>query len=143
MYDSLVEFGRFNPVMGICAGLILMATTVDDKRINPLGLVNIDVERNAYGRQMQSRTETVQFNFTEGQEFNLSTTLIRAPKIKEIYGEMQVIGRYENSPIAILSGHHLCLSFHPELDRINIFHRVLFESKSEIYYKKINRYYVA
>jgi len=143
MYDSLVEFGIENPVMGTCAGMIMMANTVDDKRINPLRLVNIDVERNAYGRQIKSRTEFVQFDFNDKHKVVLPTTMIRAPRIKEINSDIKVIGKYGHSPIAILSGHHLCLSFHPELDQVDIFHRVLFDPQSEIYYKKIDQYHVA
>ena len=63
MHDALVEFGLVNPVMGTCAGLIIMARNVDDSRIKPLGLVDIAVKRNAYGRQIQSITESIQFNF--------------------------------------------------------------------------------
>ena len=143
MNEPLVDFGRSFPVLGTCAGLIMMAKNVNDKRIRPLGLVDITVERNAYGRQIESRTENIKFNFTDKHHFKLLTTLIRAPKIRKISGDVQVIGRYEDSPIAILSGHHLCLSFHPELDQIDIFHRVLFDSKSELYYKKISQYHVA
>jgi len=143
MHDPLVDFGSENPVMGTCAGLIMMANTVDDQRINPLGLVNIDVERNAYGRQIKSGTEFVQFDFNDKQKIVLPATMIRAPKIKEIKSDIKVIGKYDHSPIAILSGHHLCLSFHPELDQVDIFHRVLFDPQSEVFYKKIDQYHVA
>ncbi|MFL2983400.1 MAG: pyridoxal 5'-phosphate synthase glutaminase subunit PdxT [Candidatus Neomarinimicrobiota bacterium] len=143
MYEPLIEFGIENPVMGTCAGLIMMANNIDDKRINPLGLVNIDVKRNAYGRQIQSTRESIQFDFSEKHKFILPTTLIRAPKITELSSDITVIGKYENNPIAILSGHHLCLSFHPELDKIDIFHRFLFDSNSEIYFKKIIQCYAA
>ena len=65
MHEPLVDFGRSFPVLGICAGLIMMAKNVNDKRIRPLGLVDVTVERNAYGRQIESRTENIQFNFTD------------------------------------------------------------------------------
>lgn len=143
MHDPLVDFGSENPVMGTCAGLIMMASTVDDQRINPLGLVNVDVERNAYGRQIKSGTEFIQFDFNDKYKVVLPTTMIRAPRIKEINSGIKVIGKYDHSPIAILSGHHLCLSFHPELDQVDIFHRVLFDPQSEVFYKKIDQYHVA
>ena len=143
LHDPIIEFGRANPVMGTCAGLIMMAKFVNDKRINPLGLVDIEVERNAYGRQIDSKTEMINFSFTENHKFMLPTTLIRAPKITKINCKMKVIGKYSGMPIAVLSGHHLCLSFHPELDKIDIFHKVLFDEKSEVYYKKINKYHEA
>ena len=54
MHEPLIDFGKHNPVLGTCAGLIMMANNVDDKRVKPLRLVNINVERNAYGRQIKS-----------------------------------------------------------------------------------------
>tara|TARA_B100000902_G_C26998707_1_gene758764 strand:- start:348 stop:806 length:459 start_codon:yes stop_codon:yes gene_type:complete len=143
MHDALVDFGTVNPVMGTCAGLIIMASNVDDERINPLGLVDLTVERNAYGRQIQSVSESVQFNFSEIDKRVFPTTFIRAPKITNISGNFKVIGTYKDSPVAILSGHHLCLTFHPELDQIDIFHRILFDSSSEVYFKKLDQHYAA
>ena len=143
MHDALVDFGTVNPVMGTCAGLIIMASNVDDERINPLGLVDLTVERNAYGRQIQSVSESVQFNFSKIDKRILPTTFIRAPKITNISGDFKIIGTYKDSPIAILSGHHLCLTFHPELDQIDIFHRILFDSSSEVYFKKLDQHYAA
>jgi len=143
MHDALVDFGTVNPVMGTCAGLIIMASNVDDERINPLGLVDLTVERNAYGRQIQSVSESVQFNFSEIDKRILPTTFIRAPKITNISGDFKIIGTYKDSPVAILSGHHLCLTFHPELDQIDIFHRILFDSSSEVYFKKLDQHYAA
>ena len=143
MHDALVDFGTVNPVMGTCAGLIIMASNVDDERINPLGLVDLTVERNAYGRQIQSVSESVQFNFSEIDKRILPTTFIRAHKITNISGDFKIIGTYKDSPVAILSGHHLCLTFHPELDQIDIFHRILFDSSSEVYFKKLDQHYAA
>ncbi len=143
MFNALIDFGKKNPIMGTCAGLIMMSSSVDDKRIKPLGLVNIAVERNAYGRQIESKTEIIQFRFTENHKLNLPTTFIRAPMIKNINDEVQVIGEYNDSPIAILSNHHLCLSFHPELNQIDIFHRILFDKRSDYYYKNINQYHAS
>ena len=59
MRKPLIEFGKFHPVMGTCAGLILMAKRVPDERVNPLGFLDITVDRNAYGRQIESETEYV------------------------------------------------------------------------------------
>ena len=64
MFEPLVRFGMSNPVMGTCAGLILMAEVVNDDRIDPLGLIDIVIERNAYGRQIQSSKQKVEFVFS-------------------------------------------------------------------------------
>ena len=143
MYEPLVDFGKSNPVMGTCAGLILMAKTVHDERIKPLGFLDIVVDRNAYGRQIESATEVVQYTFNTDHKLELSTTLIRAPKISELGDNLHVIGEFKGSPVAVLSGHHLGLSFHPELDEIDIFHKILFDPNSQVYYKKINQAYAA
>ena len=64
MRDPLIEFGESHPVMGTCAGLILMAKRVPDERVNPLGFLDITVDRNAYGRQIESKTEYVTYHFS-------------------------------------------------------------------------------
>ena len=143
MFEPLVQFGMTNPVMGTCAGLILMAEVVNDDRIDPLGLIDIVIERNAYGRQIESSKQKVEFVFSENHKIKLSTTLIRAPRITRISDDIKVLGQYNNSPIAILSGHHLGLSFHPELDKIDIFHQIIFDKQSEFYFKKIEHLDVA
>ena len=69
--------------------------------------------------------------------------MIRAPRITRLSDDIKVLGEYNNSPIAILSGHHLGLSFHPELDEIDIFHQIIFDKQSEFYFKKIEHLDVA
>jgi 5'-phosphate synthase pdxT subunit len=136
MNKTLIDFGKSYPVMGTCAGLIMMAKTVSDGRIKPLGLLDIVVDRNAYGRQIQSSKEMVRYNFNEQTKIDLSTTLIRAPKIIKVSKKINVLGKFDGTPVAVLSGHHLGLTFHPELDEINIFQQILFDSQSEVFYKK-------
>ena len=143
MFEPLVHFGMTNPVMGTCAGLILMAEVVNDDRIDPLGLIDIVIERNAYGRQIESSKQKVEFVFSDNRKIKLSTTLIRAPRITRLSDDIKVLGEYNNSPIAILSGHHLGLSFHPELDEIDIFHQIIFDKQSEYYFKKLEHLDVA
>ena len=143
MRSHLIEFSKSKPIMGTCAGLILMAQNVPDKRVNPLGLINIDIERNAYGRQIMSRTECINFKFNKKINFNLETTFIRAPRITKIGKGIKILAKYKNTPIAILSDHFLGLTFHPELNDISIFHQLLFDPKSEVYYQKLNQKYAA
>ena len=130
--NPIREFSKSNPIMGTCAGMILMANSVNDHRVAPLSLVDMEVDRNAYGRQINSRTEQIEFSFNDELQISLPTTFIRAPKINKINSDVKILGRYNDLPIAILSKNHLCLSFHPELNRIDIFHRVLFDSESEV-----------
>ena len=140
----LIEFSSSFPIMGTCAGSILMSNKViDDHRINPLGLVDFSIERNAYGRQIKSGTRNIQFNFSNENTQNLPATFIRAPKIKMLSEECIVLGTLNDDPVAFISGNKLCLTFHPELDQIDIFHRILFDPMSEVYYKKLGHKHFA
>ena len=142
--ECLIDFSNSFPIMGTCAGSILMSNKViDDNKINPLGLVDFSIERNAYGRQIKSGTKKIQFNFSNKNIQNLPATFIRAPKIKNLSEESTVLGTLNDDPVAFISGNKLCLTFHPELDRIDIFHRILFDPLSEVYYKKIGQKHFA
>ena len=143
--ECLIDFSNSFPIMGTCAGSILMSNKViDDNKINPLGLVDFSIERNAYGRQIKSGTKKIQFNFSNKNIQNLPATFIRAPKIKKLSSEKSVVlGTLNDDPVAFISGNKLCLTFHPELDQIDIFHRILFDPLSEVYYKKIGQKHFA
>ena len=141
LWSPLNEFGKDHPVLGTCAGLIMMARDVPDKRVKPLGLLDIVVDRNAYGRQIESSTKMVTYWFNSIHKFELATTLIRAPIISEVGVNIQILGEFDGAPVAVLSGHHLGLSFHPELHEIDIFHQVLFDTSSQYFYKKLNHTY--
>ncbi|NOZ74364.1 MAG: pyridoxal 5'-phosphate synthase glutaminase subunit PdxT [FCB group bacterium] len=122
----LSEFAASHPVLGTCAGLILMATSVDDSRINPLGLLDIDARRNAYGRQVFSFTDQIQLTHFPDQR--VSATFIRAPKITRIGTGIEILATWKNEPVGVMSGNHMALSFHPELDGYSGFHKYLFLS---------------
>jgi 5'-phosphate synthase pdxT subunit len=118
-----------------------MSKRIDDDRVTPLGLLDIAIERNAYGRQLNSSTEIVTYQIHSKKKIKLRTTLIRAPKISYIGESIQVLGEFNNTPLAVLSGHHLGLSFHPELDKIDVFHQILFDKSSSFYYKNFDQVY--
>ena len=140
--SSIIKFSKKYPVMGTCAGLIMMASEVSDSKVNPLGLLDISVDRNAYGRQIRSKIEKVDFN-TSIDSLTLDITFIRAPKITKFGKNTTVIGRFEGDPIAVLSDKYLGLSFHPELTNIKIFHQILFDPNCKYYYKNFNKNYAA
>ena len=101
--SPLKEFGRDYPIMGTCAGLILLAKKVEDKRVNPLGLLDIVVDRNAYGRQIESSTEMITYHFNNLKELELPTTFIRAPKISKVGDNVQILGEFDGFPVAAIS----------------------------------------
>ena len=136
--NALIRFGKTKPIMGTCAGLIMMAKKVSDNRVKPLGFIDVEVDRNAYGRQIESKKVEIDYKLNFNTCLTLPTTLIRAPKITFVDNSVSIIGKYNNSPVAIIQRHFLGLTFHPELNQVGIFHEILFNSKSSVYYKNVN-----
>jgi len=118
LFDDLAEFGGRKPMFGTCAGAILMAREVSHPSQESLGLMDIAVERNAYGRQIDSRvveidtTEDFQQRTAPGK---LEAVFIRAPIIRGINASVKVLARYAGDPVLIEQGPHLVATFHPEL----------------------------
>ena len=123
--------------------LLMSNKVIDDDKINLLRLADFSIERNAYGRQIESGTEDVQFKFSHKIIQNLTATFIRAPIIKELSVDFGIIGTLNDDPVAFISGNKLCLTFHPELDQIDTFHRILFDPLSDVYYKKVGQKHFA
>ena len=132
---SILDFSKENPILGTCAGLILMARAIEDEsKVNPLGILDIEVSRNAYGRQIMSRKENITIE-SDSKIFDMEVTLIRAPKILKINKNINVIAEIDNSPAAVFDGKHMGLSFHPELNSVTFFHEMLFSSSSTLNFK--------
>lgn len=93
------------PILGTCAGMIL----VDRAH---LGLADLVVERNAYGRQVASFEAEVEL---AGDARPLRGVFIRAPRIRELGPEVEVLGRLDGEPVLVRDGGLLLASFHPEL----------------------------
>ncbi len=130
--DAIIRFGRQNPVYGTCAGMILLASQLQSSTngVYPLNLINITVERNAYGRQLDSFIANVQLEFADSA-VPFSGVFIRAPKIIEVGQSVTVLGRYQETPVLVQSGLVLASAFHPELtedDRIHRFFIKIVES---------------
>ena len=133
--ESIIEFAKDHPVLGTCAGLILMSKDVDDEKVEPLGLFDLSVSRNAYGRQIDSSKKKIYFQYNQDKEIELDSTFIRAPKIKYIGKNINIVAKQENLAVAIFAKNLLGLSFHPEIDGIDIFHKMMFDKSSKFYYK--------
>ena len=114
MYEPLREFAQHQPVMGVCAGLIMMAETVDDARVTPLKILPFHALRNHYGRQVHSFSADITLEFDDsGQPFHAH--FIRAPGVTDLGDGVDVLARYDNEIIMIGKRAHLALAFHPEL----------------------------
>jgi len=137
--QPIKDFAKNNSVMGTCAGLIMMAKKIEfESKVIPLNILDITVNRNAYGRQVMSKK--IPINLELNNEFiPLNGTLIRAPKITNLGKDVITLAMLENSPVAVFQGMHLGLSFHPELDGTSIFHELLFNPSSKYYWNNLNK----
>lgn len=101
------------PVFGTCAGMILLAKSIDSMDQPTLGVMDITVERNAYGRQKESFEAEFPVNGLDGGTFH--GIFIRAPKITGTGKGVDILAEYESVPILVRQKNLLASSFHPEL----------------------------
>ena len=125
IHHNIITFSNKNPILGTCAGLIMMSRSVNDTRVKSLNILDIEVDRNAYGRQVNSFRDELSVSIS-GKVENISATFIRAPKINRMSKDIEIISSYNNEPVAIKQGMHVGLAFHPELDGITLFHEYTF-----------------
>jgi len=131
MIRPLVEFGQKRPIFGTCAGAILLASEVTHPAQQSLGLVDLTVERNAYGRQIDSRVAQVtpEPGFAQRTKpGDLEAVFIRAPIIRRVGASTKVLAAYHGDPVLVEQGRHLLATFHPELGSDSRVHE-LFLSK--------------
>jgi 5'-phosphate synthase pdxT subunit len=130
LFEPLVAFGRRKPVFGTCAGAILMARHVTGPEQESFGLVDLDVERNAYGRQIDSRVVeiTPEADFEGRTEPGpLEAVFIRAPIIRNTGPGIRVLARYNGDPVLVEQDLHLVATFHPELTSDPRVHKLFLE----------------
>jgi len=100
-------------IFATCAGMVLMATSVDDPRIHPLGLIDMAVDRNAFGRQKESFEMDLGIDSLHGGRFH--AVFIRAPVVTSVGPNVNVLARIDQGIVAVKQEKHMALSFHPEL----------------------------
>jgi 5'-phosphate synthase pdxT subunit len=122
MMPAVKEFASSRPIMGTCAGLILLSKGIDAKPDEPtLGLIDCDVARNAYGRQYFSFREMGTLNLDNGAE-PFEMVFIRAPRITRVGDSVEILGRLGDEPTIIRQDNILAMTFHPELSGDNRIH---------------------
>lgn len=130
LFEPLQRFGRQKPIFGTCAGAILLANEVTSPAQRSLGLVDLAIERNAYGRQLDSRVARLSpesdFKLRAG-EGELEAVFIRAPIIRRTGGEVRVLARHHGDPVLVEQGRHLIATFHPELTADSRVHRLFLD----------------
>ncbi|MEC7733099.1 MAG: pyridoxal 5'-phosphate synthase glutaminase subunit PdxT, partial [Chloroflexota bacterium] len=101
-------------VWGTCAGMIVIAKNLNDKRPNPLGLMDIEVSRNAFGRQIDSFETDLDIHGIDGPPMH--AIFIRAPLVTQIGSGVEILAEVgEGKPVAVKQNRLLATSFHPEL----------------------------
>jgi 5'-phosphate synthase pdxT subunit len=118
MMDPLAEFARSKPILATCAGVIILAKEVSHPEQESLGVLDLAVQRNGYGRQIDSRIVELDTS-TEFQQRTgagkLEAVFIRAPIIERVGSSAKVLVSYLEHPVLVEQGQHLAATFHPEL----------------------------
>jgi 5'-phosphate synthase pdxT subunit len=115
--EALTLFAKSNPLFGTCAGLILMAEH----------FLDVTVERNAYGRQVDSFSCELPVHFPHNEK-KVQAIFIRAPKITKILSpQVEVLAKHNDVPVLVKQGHFLGSSFHPELTNDPTIHQYFIE----------------
>jgi len=102
------------PIFGTCAGLILTARDVANPAQFSLGLIDVGVERNAYGRQRES-FEAAGTAVLDGRPVPIEMVFIRAPRIRRVGPGVETLARHGDEPVMARQGSVLVATFHPEL----------------------------
>ncbi len=113
--------GFERPILGTCAGLIVL-----DRE--HLGLIDVDVERNAYGRQVASFEADLDL---AGEGEPLRGVFIRAPRVERVGGDVEVLAELEGEPVLLRQGRFLVATFHPELTNDTRVHELFLASVRE------------
>jgi len=121
LYGPIQAFAEAgHPVLGTCAGAILLARRVTGPEQESLGVLDIDVERNAYGRQVDSFKKRIRLDAFARE---LECVFIRAPKFRQIGPRVRVLARDGREPILLTAPGLLASTFHPELSGDPLIHR--------------------
>jgi 5'-phosphate synthase pdxT subunit len=119
--EPVKNFARSKPVFGTCAGAILLARTVTNPEQQSLGLIDIAIERNAYGRQVDSFIREAEASIEGGP---LEAVFIRAPRILSVGPNVKVLARLGGEPVLVSEANLLAATFHPELARDERVHQL-------------------
>lgn len=118
MVADLIQFASCKPILGTCAGSIILAKKLAHPDLQTLAIMDITVNRNAYGTQVDSFIDTVTF-----QNKEIEAVFIRAPKILETGDGVEVLIRHRESPVLVRQNNLLACTFHPELTDDDTIHK--------------------
>src|ERR1051326_3853088 len=109
-FEKLKDFVRVKPTFGTCAGAILLANEVENPKQKGLGVLDIRIRRNAYGRQLESSIRQGKLNGS-----SIEMVFIRAPRIEQLGPGVEVIATEGDDPVAVRENNVMAATFHPEL----------------------------
>jgi pyridoxal 5'-phosphate synthase pdxT subunit len=114
------------PVLGICAGMIMLSNTANDKIIGKtdqplLDILDIKLERNSFGRQKQSFESDISMDSINISKFN--GVFIRAPSVSDVGSDVEVLSKFNEQIVAVKKGNVIGTSFHPELTEDTALHK--------------------
>ena len=109
-FEKLKDFVRLKPTFGTCAGAILLAKEVHNPKQLGLGAIDVDIRRNAYGRQIDSSIREGLF-----RDAPIEMVFIRAPKIERLGPGVEVLATESEDPVVVRQGKTMAATFHPEL----------------------------
>ena len=121
-FEKLKQFVRVKPTFGTCAGAILLAKEVENPKQKGLGVLDIRIRRNAYGRQIDSSIREGKF-LGEPAEM----VFIRAPKIEHVGATVEVLATEGEDPVVVQQGSVMAATFHPELSADTRVHRAFLD----------------
>jgi 5'-phosphate synthase pdxT subunit len=124
LLEALRKFVTEKPTFGTCAGCILLASNVTHPPQQSLAAMNISVERNAYGRQIDSAIQAGESKLPGGP---LEMVYIRAPRISSVGPEVEVLAQRDGFPVLVRQGKLLAATFHPELSNDRRVHQFFIE----------------
>jgi pyridoxal 5'-phosphate synthase pdxT subunit len=108
--EKLKAFVQVKPTFGTCAGAILLAKQIENPRQSGLGVLDIGIRRNAYGRQLESSIREGTFGGAP-----IEMVFIRAPKIERLGTGVEVLATEGEDPVVVRQGKVMAATFHPEL----------------------------
>ena len=109
-WDIITKAKNGMPVMGTCAGLILVSRDSQDERVRGMGLIDLTVQRNAYGRQANSFYDNIKVE----RIGSFTAIFIRAPVIERV-GDAEILAMHDNQPVMVRNQYVIGMTFHPEL----------------------------
>jgi len=121
LWLELKEYCRHKPVFGTCAGAILLGQKNIKDNLDTLGIMDINISRNSYGRQIDSFETDIKI-YLNNKDNLFHSVFIRAPIITQIESKIEVLASYNETPVLVKQNNKIACTFHPELTSNTLIH---------------------